>query len=478
MSRAATREKPPASAAKIADRARLRRRFVAALLGLALGTFLALALSPRSHWLVRTQVSGWMPPLPVRQAGEDAEQRRDPDPISDADLGRAAARLSNDGAAQSAYLAYRLQGADGPGTRDIPRVVALARRFPNDPAVQAAALRLAWAGGARMDEADIRPLLEIARVGQRLDPKNAFFPAMRWGLLSQAKQEQPALAALMEAAALPRWDVYVVEQVHGAWRLSDMASGKDNTAGRAMLTLAASFPYLRSFVEGSTAASRLAAAREADGYLEDGYAIRRALLRLGERIRGQDSTYIGALVGITVQQNAIRDLPGEGKPLRGEDRDAFQRKAFDAYLRRVAAPGDIAWTHRQYAAWSARLQIMRAISELSGLADRRSQIEDRLLPFSGWYRAGAFLLKAALWVGLAALAAALLARWRWANTIVGGYRELAVFCVVAMSLLLLTYGFVSLQTLRAATQTNRNLARIVQNESRFYATLTGQPWPQ
>jgi hypothetical protein len=56
-------------------------------------------------------------------------------------------------------------------------------------------------------------------------------------------------------------------------------------------------------------------------------------------------------------------------------------------------------------------------------------------------------------------------------------RKLASLTLPAAFIVLIIYGLVSLQTLRVAARMNHQLDQMVQNESRFYATLTGQPWP-
>lgn len=445
-----------------ADRSRLLRRLVAGLLGLALGAFLALALSPRSNWLVALQLSGWAVPEPNGQSNGAR-------PISRSDLARAIEHMPNDGEAQAAWLNYNLQNSGGPEVSDVSQAISLAAKFPKYPAIQAAALRGALTRNPPLTPSDVSALLKLAEDGERMDSHNAFFPAIRACLLFKTNQNASALSALRIAAERPRWDTYVTQQVRGAWRLSDAAAGRGNTAGREMMMADTSFGYAASLVDGARVATDLAVYREAHGDVAGGYAVRRALLRLGETIRRQDTAYIGALVGAGIQQSALFNLPTASHAPRRRPSQAPKREELGAYLRSAGQPGDIGWAVRQMAAQDT---LRRAVGRAVEMSPRA-----RLMPFSGWYRTGTLLLKIAGWLGLVALMTAILARWRWANSIVGGFREAAVASVIAMSLLLIAYGCVGLFTLRAATRTNNNLAQMMQSEGRFYATLTGQTWP-
>jgi hypothetical protein len=438
-------------------RGRALVRTVAVLCGLAAVVLALTWLLPASRWLSRMQLSGWRWP-------EDGSPVY---PVTVRDLERAAAAAPQDGETQAAMIAWK-QAARGGQRAAVSDSRHLADRFPNNPAVLAAALRMARAGRARRQPAETASLIGIAERGAKLDPRNAFFPLTRASLLLSANRDSEALASLEEAAALPRWNEYVVEEIRAAWRLSDAASGGPNTAMRALMALDGNWSWPPFDAYADERLSRLAADADRAGRAGDAYRIRRALMRVGARMRDDSATFTGAVVGLALQRAAADHLLDGQRPEVRSD-TGKRRAAYDAFLRRAGHPADIAWTHRQQMTDDA---VERVLFRFGGRARR-----DAASPFKAWYRAGWLLLRTAFWLALAAGVLALLNRWRFARRVIGGYREAALLAVTAASLCAIAYGYVTIRTLDASALANRNLSTMIENVPRYRAALTGHAWP-
>jgi hypothetical protein len=432
-----------------------RRGETAARAVLVLCEIAALVLSlalllPAGRWLTRMEMSGW------RWPGDGSPVY----PVTARDLERAAAAMPRDGVAQAALLAWNRPAR---GTRSaVSDSLSLARRFPSGPAVLAAALRLARSGPALRPPADTAVLVGIAERGAEADPRNAFFPVMRASVLLRAKRDGEALASLYQAEALPAWNEYAAEEVRAGWRLSDTASGGPNTAMRGLMAIGGPYSSPAFDAYADERLSRLAANAEKSGHVGDAYRIRRALMRVGEKMRHGSTTFTGTIVGMALQRAATDDLLDGQQPRVRSDTNK-RRAAYDALLRRAGHPADIAWTHSQHAMDDA---IERVLFRAAGPARREA-----ISAFRAWYDAGRLLLHIALRLTFAAGILGLLNRWRFAHRVIGGYREAALLTLAAACLCVIAYGYVTMRTLRVSTRVNRSLATMLEDEPRFITGL-------
>lgn len=425
--------------------ARRRRRVLAALFGFALGVILALALSPRSHWLVRMQLAG-RPALPDRAHL----------------LGRAAEAMPNDSGVQAAWVAWNV-GTEPKETR-VPYAALqpMLARAPHSPVALAAALRL-MAGGK-----EVTRVVEIAARGAQVDPENAFFLAMESAALFQGGDAAKGAAALAEAARRPVWNDYVADQVRGGWRLSDIAFGEGNVVARMLFMQDVDLSFYRTLGDAAGSAAQYAGRRERAGDLAAGYAIRHDLMALGERVRRDATTMTGSMAGVRITGAAVNHLYGREKPLTGFALlpTPEARAAMSAYLRAAGHPEDMA--------------VAQALSERAA-ATRAFVFPDvydwsrELMRFHLWVASASFLLLLAAWLGLFGL---LCGGWRAAPPNATWFRKAKALQLPAACVVLILYGAVSLQTLRIASRINHDLAAMVVHEGRFYATLSGHPWPE
>jgi hypothetical protein len=75
------------------------------------------------------------------------------------------------------------------------------------------------------DRRDLKIMIWALNSGERLDPDNAFWPAMLATTYFAARQDDDALKALNRASRRPRWESYIYEEVLGQWRLYSAAYG-------------------------------------------------------------------------------------------------------------------------------------------------------------------------------------------------------------------------------------------------------------
>jgi hypothetical protein len=439
---------------------RRRRRILAGLLGFALGVVLALALSPRSEWLMRMQVAGLTP-------SDDMSVLPSLPPLASERLRRAAAAAPGDPEAQCAWLAWQFPGSERDAARAAAAATDLAKRFPEDRKVMAAALRVTAAGK------DTGPALDFAQRGERRDPGNAFFPAVRAMLLFRDHRDEAAVAALAVAAGCRRWDEYLVEQVRGGWRISDAAFGRGNVAARVQTMYAATGSLYVVFASQRSAVAAVAARYEAAGRLEGGYRIRRDMMRLGALMRSHSTTMVGSLIGAMLQRTAMQDLanrtPGRLKDLR--PLSAQEETAYEVFLIRLGHADEVTWVHEQIAADAQLRTILGAGGNGAGL-------DAGLRSFTKWVGIGHILLAAGFWLAMAGLVGAALARWKRGAIAFAWTRGFSAVVIPTACVALILYGLASLQTLSVASHINKDLMDMVQHEGRYYARQAGQEWPR
>lgn len=414
---------------------RTRLRIAATLLGLSAGVGLALWLAPASRWLVRLQTTLALPThlataTPPELNPFAAGGQRSPE--SEAAFRHAADRLSTDAEVQLAFNVRNLtfNDLDAPRRGALRALAPLADRFPNNPCIVAAILRHGAGPSVQLRRAELAGVTDtldtphdtitdrappepvstrtlalfdrIAANGERDDPSNAFFPAIRAAGHFDAGKDDEALACLARAAAMPIWNEYVAEEVRGAWRLGDSALGPNNTLARASLLVSISFKHYAVMKDIAKIAVLSAMNEERSGHPERAADIRLNVMRIGALMRSQSTTFVGSATGTAIQDIAI-SRPNGVKPARVRDAVALRHAAFVNYLRDAGHAADIPWVKAQF---DAREKMWKALS----LGFDRFDITRGITTFGQWVIGGLVLLDSALWVLLLGLLSAALGR--------------------------------------------------------------------
>ena len=200
---------------------------------------------------------------------------------------------------------------------------------------------------------------EAARAGERLEPRNAFFPFMDAVAFFAERRDSDALAALHRAGAKTEYNDHALEEADGYTRLR-AAAGEPQTAFQRLNGL--HFVRLPHYAL-LRACARLAVAKAVEAELqnrtEDGFRIRRDVRRIGSNLRQNAPTAIGSQVGSSIayttsarpggapvksQTDAGRagvpgygpeDIPPSTSVTDPNSKFAANEKFYQAYLRRI-----------------------------------------------------------------------------------------------------------------------------------------------
>ena len=98
------------------------------------------------------------------------------------------------------------------------------------------------------DAENLQKFDRLAAQGERFDPDNAYFPAMRFVGLLEAHRDDEALGALHRAASRPRWNAYATPAIRAAIRMQTEGPARGPgpyTLFAQMTTLTPHFAQLR-----------------------------------------------------------------------------------------------------------------------------------------------------------------------------------------------------------------------------------------
>ncbi len=389
---------------------------VVAVAGLAVAT-----IAPPSGWIVRQQLV-WTAAMLLPKTGVAALAPS----MGSMDKAReaTAARHPDDLGMQIAYVGMNPD-----------KLMALQSRFPNRPALDAALLIALSKDRLNLDnrEADQEqlqwpnPITErndafkaptpetlatwdaAAQDGEGCDPDNAFFPMMRAVGLFAAGRDDEACDAFRRASALPRYDDYQSATTRGGWRLAEAAQGmKSNTLSRTAIRAAVLFPEFQPLRASARLAVVHAIDLEKSGKSEEGFAVRRAVARTGDRMRTDSPWLIGNLCGAAISA-ITRHRPGGAPefPLQKNNaaaRAAKIKQAYETYLRQIGHGDEISRIEYEDSAIASIKSITR-----QGLDSGPGSLQSILL-LSALWAAGAFVLTSALLILVLGGACALVSR--------------------------------------------------------------------
>lgn len=314
--------------------------------------------------------------------------------------------------------------------RELARLYALGRRFPNDASIRAYQLRRLLRGAVwipraealtplslRSPSAPEKPppsaqLLEqfdsIAQAGQRLEPMNGFFDAMRSVAAFARERDEEALRHLHTAAAKPCWNDHVTVEVRAVWKLLRAAYGD---CGIEQLLTTDQFVYVPHFAL-LRAAARVAvwhgARCERAGDYPRAQWIRSDVMRLGLRIQDQSASIVGKQIGDALFYLAMAPASPKavsGKSPHSESERRQRRERYAASLEAHGGAVEAAWV--RYEGERGDVIHRRIRRAWNGVWDHSSYWPPRGLAV--WWEAGVVLVQQlavvlALWGGVLLLA--------------------------------------------------------------------------
>jgi len=374
-----------------------------------------MAVLPASGWLVRLELRM----VGARPGPDLFAERAVPVPADDYELRLASALNATPTGSEPvggiveaqvrSLLPLRQQFGDKPGLyADILRYLAKGDlRLGREEEVQLSARRAP--DGSVNKPVPVRPEVlalteECAVQGERLDPQNAYFPAMQAIGLFAAHRDSDALAALHRAALAPRWEEYTREEVEARWRLAELRQGKTGAMPRLAIAASLLLPHLAPLQSMTRTAIVLAMQREVAGDPAAGFAIRQDVAQLGAMMRVKSPNMIGSLVGIAMTgASAARPAgaPAFDNALANDARSAASDARYIAYLTRIGHPETAAWYTAERRAGEKVRDIIRIASDESLFGTR-----DFVRLGAAWGAGMLFLVNilwTLIWGGVAAL---------------------------------------------------------------------------
>jgi hypothetical protein len=281
---------------------------------------------------------------------------------------------------------------------------------------------------------------EASAIGERLDPQNGYFPAMRAIGLFAAHRDSEALAAIHRASTKSEWREYSSDEVRGNWRLMTLTYGEPGSLARLGQLSSLLFPHYAPLRNAARLATVQAIHLESDGDTRQGYYLRRDIARLGALIRTRSSYMIGTLVGSDIVRTA-QSRPGGSialeKPLRISDTvwDAKIEAIYGDYLRKIGEPREVRFIESESSAANQIEQIRKRAWN-----DGFGSWGNLLFPVAGIRIAGTALLSSAIVLVLFGALCLVLPRAKSLK------HKTAKLCVVFLSIVLLTGTMIVLGT--------------------------------
>lgn len=341
-------------------------------------TFTLLAVMPLTREAVRFDMQMAVGKPVLSSTLTDLGIRQDQMPLNG--FGPRFSPRRDDGVIPSPEFSVRLASILQKGGREKwAALQQLVTEYPDNPAGHAALARMACKNGGSVDvghseeQEELIPkrlpgqtpplrvgqptaypedpaiMLRSCAAGERLDPENAYFPAMAAIAHYAANQDGEARTALRRAAEKPIWREYFGVEAAGRVRRAKLLYGPQNSLTESANLASMLFPHyagLRSMARVATAQAMRA---EIAGDIDKGIALRRDVARIGDKMRDQSSSLIGGLVGIAMIN--LTELRPGGAPMVSaadeDQKDAEARRArthvqFMEYLAKHGEPGDMA----------------------------------------------------------------------------------------------------------------------------------------
>lgn len=265
------------------------------LLCLVVLTLTGLCIWPATRRLVHQQVIKPLLPPVMSNPAADAQRVADENP--------------RDYATQLAF-ALTMPVPQHEQINSVQRLHELAARFPNEPSLYAHTLRYAsyWTIILHRPEQEelyadpssssptepkfaapksLAAYDSDAADGERLDPDNAYFPLMRAVGLYEAHRDVEAIAALHRAGQKTRYEDYANSEFGVLDTFYTKAYGRQNAMARMATQACIIFPHYSQIRALARMGIVSAVHAELGGNKEEGFAIRRDVMRTGALMRVQ-----------------------------------------------------------------------------------------------------------------------------------------------------------------------------------------------
>ncbi|MCW3052552.1 MAG: hypothetical protein JWN14_1722 [Chthonomonadales bacterium] len=249
-------------------------------------------------------------------------------------------------------------------------LTALSARFPDRPALYAHLLRFMTQSTVRVSrEAEVdtfqtgKPSTltdrqvgyadswaafdQAAEQGEKLDPDNAYFPMIRAIWLFDAKRDAEGIAAVLRAGQKSRFEDYTAEETDSEWALYQHAYGSNSALIRHTIYAADLWPHFAVLRSLSRLTAYQAEKLEQGGHIQQGLALRHAMMQCGVRMRELGHTISaevgGAIVAIQTNRPGGGPLVVPPANLSNEQRTDRRRDLYLAYLHKIGAEHEALW---------------------------------------------------------------------------------------------------------------------------------------
>ena len=286
-----------------------------------------------------------------------------------------------------------------------------------------------------------------AEVGERLDPKNGYFPMMRAVGLFAAHLDERAMAAVRRAAYKPNWNDYTGEETEAVWQIAKLAFGNRSAAIHTVLYASTPLPHLKELRNVARITALKAAQMEKSGQLEEGIALRQAGMECGALVRTFSNAPRGGYYGAEMSEfqwlrpggAAPLGLPGDMPP---EQKNNIRREAFLTFLRQSGHQAEAARDQIQFdAAHRARV-----ILDKSADPEYASPARQAKSLTSWWITGNVLLVNAVEMFLLAVVAGALAQRKRRMSPLLNERRDNPLIPIVVVMTTLLVFLAIAVQT--------------------------------
>jgi hypothetical protein len=208
--------------------------------------------------------------------------------------------------------------------------------------------------------------------GERLDPDNAYFSLIRAVGLYDAHRDAEAIAAIHRAGQKTHYEDYANSEFPILDRFFTLAHGQRGAMARTSMAASILFPQYSQMRGVARMGTMSAVQVELDGKAEEGFAIRRDLMRAGALMRVQGHSFICNLVGIAMTaipaarpggapaEKSTSSLTETERTQRSKDK---QEKYF-AYLRGIGHGDEARWAEAEMQAGAKVKEIGLKLSDV------------------------------------------------------------------------------------------------------------------